>query len=109
MAKVLITGGCGFIGSNLIEFLLQNTDWQIHVLDNLTAGKLEDIEKLQGFAERATFFKGDIRNKKDVLKAVDSCDFVVNLAAQVGVMPSVEDPLLIELKELLEIRFRSIF
>ena len=93
MTKILITGGCGFIGSNLIEFLLEKTDWQINILDNLSASKLEDVEKLQGFAERATFFKGDIRNKEDVLKAVDGCDYVVNLAAQVGVMPSVEDPL----------------
>lgn len=93
MTKLLITGGCGFIGSNLIEFILENTDWQINVLDNLTAGKLEDIEKIDKFKERGTFFKGDIRNKEDVSKAIDGCDYVVNLAAQVGVMPSVEDPL----------------
>jgi len=93
MTQILITGGCGFIGSNLIEFLLQNTNWHIAVLDNLTEGKLEDIEKLDGFKERGTFFKGDIRNKDDISKAIDGCDFVVNLAAQVGVMPSVEDPL----------------
>ncbi|MBW2985807.1 GDP-mannose 4,6-dehydratase [Candidatus Woesearchaeota archaeon] len=93
MTKVLITGGCGFIGSNLVEFILQKTDWQINVLDNLTGGKLEDIEQIAGFKERSTFFKGDIRNKEDVSKAVAGCDYVVNLAAQVGVMPSVEDPL----------------
>lgn len=94
MTKVLITGGCGFIGSNLVEFLLNKTDWQINILDNLSAGKLEDIEKFDNFKERCTFFNGDIRNKEDVLKALDGCDFVVNLAAQVGVIPSVENPLL---------------
>ena len=70
MTKVLVTGGCGFIGSNLVEFLLEKTDWHINILDNLSASKLEDIEKLQGFSERATFFNGDIRNKEDVLKAI---------------------------------------
>lgn len=94
MTKVLITGGCGFIGSNLVEFLLQNTDWQINILDNLSAGKLKDVEKFDGFKERCTFFNGDIRKKDDVLKAVNGCDYVVNLAAQVGVIPSVENPLL---------------
>ncbi|MBW3002140.1 GDP-mannose 4,6-dehydratase [Candidatus Woesearchaeota archaeon] len=94
MTKVLITGGCGFIGSNLVEFLLQNTDWQINILDNLSDSTLEDVQNLEGFTERITFFNGDIRNKEDVLKAVDGCDYVVNLAAQVGVIPSVENPLL---------------
>lgn len=93
MTRVLVTGGCGFIGSNLIEFLLQNTDWHVAVLDNLFGGKLEDIKKINGFKERGQFFQGDIRNKEDVSKAIDGCDFVVNLAAQVGVIPSVEDPL----------------
>ncbi len=91
--KCLITGGCGFIGTNLIEFLFEKTDWEIVVLDNLTSGKVEDIESINGFSERGKFIKGDIRNKDDVLKAINECDYVVNLAAQVGVMPSIEDPL----------------
>lgn len=40
MTKVLITGGCGFIGSNLVEYLLNNTDWKIVILDDLSEGKL---------------------------------------------------------------------
>ena len=93
MTKVLITGGCGFIGSNLVEFILEKTDWEINILDNLSAGKLEDVEQISGFKERINFLKGDIRNKEDASKAVDGCDYVVNLAAQVGVMPSIKDPL----------------
>ncbi|MBW2973157.1 SDR family NAD(P)-dependent oxidoreductase [Candidatus Woesearchaeota archaeon] len=94
MTKILITGGCGFIGSNLVEFLLEKTDWKINVLDNLSIGKKEDLKNIKGAAERVVFFKGDIRKKEDILKAIDSCDYVVNLAAQVGVIPSIEDPLL---------------
>lgn len=93
MKKILITGGCGFIGSNLVEFILENTDWKISVLDDLSMGKLEDISNLKGFAERGVFQKGDIRNKEDILNAIEGCDYVVNLAAQVGVIPSIEDPL----------------
>ena len=50
MNEVLITGGCGFIGSNLVEYLLSNTNWNINVLDNLSTGSLkfiEDIKKAQ--------------------------------------------------------------
>jgi len=90
--KVLITGGCGFIGSNLVEFLLQKTDWQLVILDNLTNGSLKDIEVLDRFQERCTFVEGDIRNSDNISKAMDGCNFVVNLAAQAGVMTSIEDP-----------------
>ena len=93
MVKLLITGGCGFIGSNLVEFLLNKTDWEINILDNLSVGRLEDVENLQGFSGRCVFYKGDICRQEDLLPAVDGCDYVVNLAAQVGVVSSIEDPL----------------
>lgn len=93
MTKLLITGGAGFIGANLVEFLLKNTDWEINILDNLESGKKEDLENLEGFSQRCNLIEGDIRNEEDVEKAIENCDYVVNLAAQVGVIPSVEDPL----------------
>jgi len=92
MVKILITGGCGFIGSNLIEYLLKNTTWELVILDNLSEGKLSDIENLNGFKKRCEFINGDVRKETDVDSAVKGCDFVVHLAAQVGVMSSVEDP-----------------
>lgn len=94
MTRVLITGGCGFIGSNLIEFILEKTGWEITVLDNLSTGKKEDIEDIKGFSERCTLVQGDIRNQEDVDNTIEGCDFVVNLAAQAGVIPSINDPLL---------------
>jgi UDP-glucose 4-epimerase len=92
--KILITGGAGFIGSNLIEFLLDKTDWKINILDDLSTGSLDNLKNIKNFnPKRVIFFKGDIRNKKDVLKAVKGCDYLVNLAAQTGVIPAQKNPL----------------
>ncbi|MFX0029485.1 MAG: NAD-dependent epimerase/dehydratase family protein [Candidatus Hermodarchaeota archaeon] len=92
MTRVLITGGCGFIGSNLVEFLLKQTNWEFNILDNLSTGRLKDIEVLHEFQEKINFFKGDIANYKDVSKAIKGCEFVVNLAAQTGVLDSINNP-----------------
>lgn len=88
--RILITGGSGFIGTNLVYYLIEKTDWEIVVLDNLTSGKKEYLEDIND--SRFTFLKGDIRNLDDVKKAIINCDYVVNLAAQVGVVPSIKDP-----------------
>jgi UDP-glucose 4-epimerase len=91
--KILITGGAGFIGSNLIEYLLEKTDWQINILDDLSVGDIDNFKRINNFSKkRVHFLKGDIRNKKDVFKIIKDCDFVVNLAAQTGVIPSQKNP-----------------
>lgn len=93
MEKILVTGGAGFIGSNLADFLLEKTEWKITVLDDLNSGSFETIRNLKRFdEERVEFVEGDIRDKEVVREVMEGCDYVVNLAAQVGVMPSVEDP-----------------
>jgi len=89
---ILITGGCGFIGSNLIGYLLRKTDWKIVILDNMSYGKPEDVDVIEGFKERVKIIDGDIRNKDDVANAIQDCDFVVNLAAQTDVISSIKDP-----------------
>lgn len=92
--KVLITGGAGFIGTNLVEFLLEKTDWQIKVLDNLSVGKLDNLKRIKGFCRtRVKFLEGDIRNREDIKRMIKNCDYVVNLAAQTGVIPSQKNPL----------------
>ena len=90
--KILVTGGCGFIGTNLVKYLAENTNWEIIILDNLSSGKKEYIENISD--TKINLIQGDIRNKKDVKKAISDCDYVVNLAAQVGVIPSIKNPLL---------------
>jgi UDP-glucose 4-epimerase len=91
--KILITGGCGFIGLNLVEFLLQKTNHQIHVLDNLSVGSLDHLKAVKGFSPTTvSFYKGDIRNQDDIAQAIKGCKYVIHLAAQTGVIPSIEDP-----------------
>ena len=85
----LVTGGAGFIGSNLSERLL-NEGHAVRVLDNLATGKEENIAGLLGPLK---LMKGDIRDKADVAKAVKGVDYVIHLAALGSVPRSVEDPL----------------
>lgn len=74
MARFLVTGGCGFIGSHLVEKLL-NQNHQVRVLDNLSTGKIENL------AQGVDFVRGDITNRDDVLRSVDGTDGVFHLAA----------------------------
>ena len=83
--RILVTGGAGFIGSNLVRYLLQR-GVQVRVLDNLTIGK----ERIAGLD--LDLIEGDIRDPQCVSMALDKCDGVVHLAAQSGVQQSLEDP-----------------
>lgn len=92
MTKILITGGCGFIGANFAEFLLEKTDWDINILDNLSTGNIGSITEINGYSDRIIIFKGDITNSNDIEDCIRDCDYVVNLAAQTSVINSIEDP-----------------
>ncbi len=94
MKDVLVTGGCGFIGTNLIDHLLKFSDRKIKVLDNLSAGKIKYLKHIKNYDEkRVDFIKGDIRDQDDFSKILKDCATVFHLAAQTGVIPSVESPL----------------
>ena len=85
--RILITGGCGFIGINLIEYLKKNTGHKLLVLDNLSLGKRE---YLSGFD--IEFTEGDIRDEALVRGLVRGVDAIVHLAADTSVMDSIENP-----------------
>ena len=90
----LVTGGAGFIGSNLVERLLE-LGAVVRVLDDLSTGKIENIESFMGH-ENFTFIEGDIRDLETCLKATDGVDYVLNQAAWGSVPRSIEYPLLYE-------------
>ncbi|MCJ7449537.1 MAG: SDR family oxidoreductase [Bacteroidales bacterium] len=89
-SRVLITGGAGFIGSNLVESLLA-TGNEVICLDNFSTGMRENI---QGFVnnKRFTLIEGDIRNCSDCEKAVQNIDVVFHQAALGSVPRSIKDP-----------------
>ena len=90
--KVLVTGGCGFIGSNFIRYLLSNNPSVTIVnLDALTyAGNPENLVDVeQDYGERYRFIHGDIRRAEDVEAAMSGCDTVVHFAAESHVDRSI--------------------
>lgn len=115
--KILITGGCGFIGTNFLDFIIKKGFTDCRILDNLSVGKTEFTESV--LAEHGRFDKimekdivkytlvsdhshkrrinveiyiGDIRNPKDCIHASENVSAVIHLAAQSGVPTSVENP-----------------
>ena len=91
-ARVLVTGGAGFIGSNFVHRLLaKHPGAHAVVLDALTyAGRRENLDGLP--PSRVTFVHGDIRSPHDVARAMSGCDLVVNFAAESHVDRSIETP-----------------
>ena len=88
--KIVVTGGAGFIGSNLIATLLAK-DNQVVCLDNFSTGKKENITPFLG-AKNFTLITGDIRNLSDCEKAVAGADYVLHEAALGSVPRSIKDP-----------------
>jgi len=89
MAKVLVTGGAGFIGSSVAIKCIQNGH-EVVILDNLSSGSNKVLEHLESLGVRAVI--GDIRDPYSVQRAMHDCDAVVHLAAQISVPASIENP-----------------
>lgn len=93
MHKILVTGGAGFIGSNLCESLLKDGH-EVRCLDNFATGKIENLlPLLQQYPEQFQLIVGDIRKLEDCRKAVDGMEYVLHEAALGSVPRSVNDPI----------------
>jgi len=89
--KILVTGGAGFIGSHIVDRLL-NEGFEVTVIDNLDTGRLENFAKHQSRKE-FHFIKGDIRDFNLVKKSMKGIDVVFHEAALASVTLSVENPI----------------
>lgn len=87
MNRIVVTGGCGFIGLNVIEFLLRKFPQKITVLDNLSSSKKEPLAAFD-----VEFVEGDIRDKELVKTLMKGTEAVIHLAADSGVIDSIERP-----------------
>ena len=87
--KYLITGGAGFIGSHLAEALIARGD-DVLVLDNLSTGRMQNLSAI---SKKIEFRSGDILTESEVGDSISVCDYVVHLAASLGVLNIVNKPL----------------
>jgi UDP-glucose 4-epimerase len=101
----LITGGCGFLGTALVRSLLEEGSHAIRVVDNVSVGEREDLASVCAFVETPAadvgpmsvgspveLMVGDILDEELALRAAAGADVIVHLAANTGVMPSIENP-----------------
>lgn len=94
MRNILVTGGAGFIGSTLTEFLLKNPENFVVVVDNLSSGHLK---KLPSPADNFKFIKADVNNHKEISEIMMSWrfDYVFHYAAVVGVQHTLANPIMV--------------
>ena len=90
---ILITGGCGFIGSNITQYLLENKVETVTIVDNLSTGKKENIQFLLDKYSNLEFIYGDISNIETCRKVVKNVDIICHQAALGSVPRSIDDPL----------------
>lgn len=92
MSNILITGGAGFIGSNLCEYFLGRGE-HVTCLDNFATGHMENlIPLISAYPDTFRLIVGDIRNMADCRRAVDGADYVLHEAALGSVPRSINDP-----------------
>src|SRR3989344_5769043 len=86
MAKCLVTGGAGFIGSNLVDALIKEGH-EVSIIDNLSTGKRENLNP------KAKFFETDLREFDKILPLFDGVDFVFHEAALPRIPLSIQKPI----------------
>ncbi|RAJ17896.1 SDR family oxidoreductase [Olleya aquimaris] len=88
----LVTGGSGFIGSNIVEYLLKYNAKKIVVMDNISTGNIQNIEPFLG-SPKVTFIKGNIEDLKTCKIAMEDVDYVLHQAALGSVPRSINNPI----------------
>lgn len=91
-SSFLITGGAGFIGSNIVQYLINNNAGKIRVLDNLSNGSLKNISQFIGY-KNFDLIEGDIRDYNTCKKCCEGIDYVSHQAALGSVPRSIKDPI----------------
>lgn len=86
MEKIIVTGGAGFIGSHIVDALIE-FDYEVHIIDDLSAGKMENINS------RAIFHNVDIRDKDKLVEIFKDVKYVFHEAAMPQVQYSIENPI----------------
>ena len=88
----LVTGGAGFIGSNIVEYLVKYNAGKIKVLDNLSTGFIQNIQPFI-INDKIEFIEGDICNENTCIDACKNIDFVIHQAALGSVPRSIKNPI----------------
>ena len=91
-ASFLITGGAGFIGSNIVEYLMSHGAGKLKVLDNFSTGSMENIDHWLARKE-FSLIEGDIRDLDTCRRALEGADYVLHQAALGSVPRSINDPI----------------
>lgn len=86
----LVTGGCGFIGSHIVDKLLKEGH-TVRVIDNITTGRLENLEHHKN-NNNLKIYQLDIRNKEEIKDVFKNVDYVFHMAALADIVPSIQKP-----------------
>lgn len=86
----LVTGGCGFIGSHIVDRLLQEGH-QVRVIDNYSTGRPQNLDHHKG-EKNLTIYNLDIRDKESIQKCFNGVDYVFHMAALADIVPSIQKP-----------------
>ena len=89
MIKTVVTGGCGFIGSHMVDRLLCEGH-SVTVIDNMSTGRPQNLSHI--INENLSVFNADIRNKNEIEKYFIDADYVFHLAALADIVPSIQNP-----------------
>jgi dTDP-glucose 4,6-dehydratase len=98
--KIIITGGCGFIGHHVVEHFLKNTDWNIDILDRMTYAssgldRIRDIDIFDADSKRTKFYAVDLTRElsEGILKECGDVEYILHMAAETHVDNSITDPM----------------